>query len=394
MRLSLTALSFSVRCYQHHVRMKLLSLSLAERRKEGAISMIKKLAIPAASDMERTFRTGMQIILEGAKVETGQTPKQVIWSKNKAKLYHYAPLLENRFPVPLLLVYALINRPYILDLIPGNSFVEYLVGQGFDVYLLDWGIPGDEDKYLSFDHYVLDYLPRAVKMVLRTSHAEELTLFGYCMGGTMSVMYAALFPGTPLTNLILLTTPIDFSPENLGLYRFWTDEQYFHPDRLVKALGNVPPEFISSSNRLLKPIITSVGPSLRKRNHLLQHTSIESDTWLALTQWMSDGVPFPGEAFRQWIGDFYQHNKLVKGEIKLRGRTVDLANVTCSLLSIAGTRDYICPVAQAEAIMRLSSSQDKEFLVLEAGHVDLLTSSEAQQGLWSKIRSWLEPRSA
>src|SRR6266404_4116992 len=151
--------------------------------------------IPAELDFESAFKkytTGMQIILEGAKAETGQTPKEVIWTKNKAKLYHYVSPVEKRFPVPILLVYALINRPYVLDLMPGNSLVEYLVGKGFDVYMLDWGTAGDEDKDLTFENYVLDYIARAVKKVLKTSHADELTLFGFCMGGTMSAMYAAL----------------------------------------------------------------------------------------------------------------------------------------------------------------------------------------------------------
>ena len=113
----------------------------------------------SSMDLETAFkkyREGMQIILEGARAETGQTPKEVIWTKNKAKLYHYEPMVEKRDPVPVLLVYALINRPYVLDLMPGNSFVEYMVSHGVDVYLLDWGIPGDEDKDLSFEHYVMD----------------------------------------------------------------------------------------------------------------------------------------------------------------------------------------------------------------------------------------------
>src|SRR5258708_34438695 len=111
------------------------------------------------SDFESAFQkyqTGMEIILEGAKAETGKTPKEVIWTKNKAKLYHYEPTAENEFPGPILLVYALVNRPYGRDLIPGKSLVEYLVGRGFDVYMLDWGRPGDERKQLSFAHYVLD----------------------------------------------------------------------------------------------------------------------------------------------------------------------------------------------------------------------------------------------
>jgi polyhydroxyalkanoate synthase len=161
----------------------------------------------AASESEgiyEKYRMGMRIILEGARAETGQTPKEVIWAKNKARLYRYKAATERRFPVPVLLVYALINRSYVLDLLPGNSLVEYLVGQGFDVYLLDWGTPGDEDQGLTFEHYVLDYLHRAVSKVLKTSRSREFTLLGYCMGGTISAMYAALFPGSPLRNLLLL----------------------------------------------------------------------------------------------------------------------------------------------------------------------------------------------
>src|SRR6266567_8356439 len=167
---------------------------------------------PSASEIEtllRKYQKGMRIILEGAQAETGQTPKEVIWTKNKAKLYRYQPALPKRYSVPILFVYALINRPYVLDLMPGNSLVEYLVRQGFDVYMLDWGIPGDEDKNLSFEHYVLDYMPQAIRKMLRHAHAEEYTLMGYCMGGTMTAMYAALFPERPLRNLMLLTAPID-----------------------------------------------------------------------------------------------------------------------------------------------------------------------------------------
>ena len=356
--------------------------------------MVKENIIPPVSDLEsalKKYRTGMQIILEGAKAETGQTPKEVIWTKNKAKLYRYEPMVEKRYPVPILLVYALINRPYVLDLMPGNSLVEYLVRQGFDVYMLDWGIPGDEDKDLSFEHYVLDYIPRAVKKMLRASHAEEYTLVGYCMGGTMSAMYAALFPSKPLRNLMLVTTPIDFTPDEMGLYGVWTSEKYFNPDLIVEAFGNVPGELIDTGNRLVKPITNYVGSYVTMWDRIMHGKSM--DTWLAMSKWVNDGVPFPGEAFRQWIRDFYQQNKLVKGEIKLRGRRVDLAHITCPVLNIAGKKDHICTLPQAEATMSLISSQDKEFFVLDAGHVGLLTGSEAKKELWPKIRTWLELRS-
>ena len=353
--------------------------------------MTKESVIPAADDMIsnlKKYARGMQIILDGAQAATGQTPKEVIWTKNKAKLYHYEPTIEKRFPIPILIIYALINRPYVMDLMPGNSLVEYLVNQGFDVYMLDWGVPGDEDQDLTFDNYVLDYLSRAVKKVLRHAHAEEFTLFGFCMGGTMSAMYAALFPGKPLRNLILLTTPVDFTPEEMGLYGLWTSEKFFNPDHMVEAFRNIPGELIDTGNRMAKPVTNYVGSYVTMWDRILQGKSM--DTWLAMNKWVNDGIPFPGAAFRQWIREFYQQNKLVKGEIKLRGQRVDLSKISCSVLNIAGKKDHICTLPQAEATMNLISSDDKEFFVLDAGHVGLLTGSEAKKTLWPKVSSWLE----
>ncbi len=341
--------------------------------------------------MFEKYKTGMQTMLEGAHIQTGQTPKEVIWTKNKARLYHYVPVCEKRFPLPLLLIYALINRSYVLDLMPGNSFVEYLVNQGFDVYLLDWGIPGEEDTKLSFEHYVLDYIARAVKKVLRHANTEQCSILGYCMGGTMSAMYATLFPDSPLRNLILLTTPTDFTAELTGLYGIWINEKHFNPDLLVQTFANVPGELINTGNRMLKPVANYVGIYVTMLDRILHDRPM--DTMLAMHKWVNDGVPFAGEAFRQWIRDFYQQNKLIKGEISLRGQRVDLSHISCSVLNIAGKRDHMCTPAQAEAIMRFISSQDKEFCVLDAGHVGLLTSASAKNNLWPKICTWLEARS-
>jgi len=334
------------------------SVLIHSSKEEGEMTGENTIPDDIQNNIEK-YKAGMQIIFEGARAETGQTPKEIIWTKNKAKLYHYEPSIEKRFPVPILLVYALINRPYVLDLIPGNSLVEHLVSNGFDVFMLDWGIPGDEDSNLTFENYVLDYLPRAVKKVLRTSKAEEITILGYCMGGTMTAMYAALFPGKPLRNLILLTAPIDFSQENTGLYGLWTSEKFFNPDHMAEAFGNIPGELIDIGNRMAKPVTNYVGSYVTMWDRILQGKSM--DTWLAMNKWVNDGVPFPGAAFRQWIREFYQQNKLIKGEIKLRGLRVDLSKMSCSVLNIAGKKDHICTLPQAEATMNLISSDDKEF---------------------------------
>lgn len=339
----------------------------------------------------QALEAGMRMLAEGARAETGQTPKEVIWSRNKARLYHYLPVVTQQLPVPILLVYALINRPYILDLMPGNSFVEYLVGEGFQVYLLDWGIPGDEDAALSFDHYVLDYLPAAVRNVLRHAHAEELTLFGYCMGGTMAAMYAALFPDKPLKNLVLLTTPIAFPPDQLGLLGLWTRAEYFDPERVIAAYGNAPAALIDHAMRMLKPVTNYVGTYVTMWDRLRQDRPM--DTWLAMNTWVTDGIPMAAATFRQWIRDFYQRNLLAEGELRLRGQRVRLTNISCPVLIIAGKRDHICPMPQTEATMTLIGSQDRTFLALDAGHVGLLTGSDARSQMWPNVRNWLLPRS-
>lgn len=356
--------------------------------------MADKQWMPFPTDMQGMFQkyqSGMRIITEGARAETGQSPKEVIWRKNKAELYHYLPSVERRYSVPILLIYSLINRAYVLDLMPGNSLVEFLVCQGFDVYLLDWGTPGDEDSALTFDNYVLDYLPRVVKQVLRTSQAQEYTLLGYCLGGTLTAMYAALIPAKPLRNLVFLTTPIDFSPEETGLYGMWTSAKVMDPDRLADAFGNIPGELIDMGNRMVKPVTNFIGTYVTMWDRIMQEKSME--TWLAMNKWVNDGIPFPGAAFRQLIRDLYQQNKLVKGELTLRGQRVDLSRITCPLLNIAGKKDHICTLPQAEALMSLVSSEDRELLVLDAGHVGLLTGSDAKRGLWPRLHGWLEMRS-
>lgn len=345
----------------------------------------------------RKYATGAHLALRGAPVTVGRTPKEVVWAEGKARLYRYRPDVEKRHPVPVLLVYALILKPYILDLIPGNSFVEYLVGEGFDVYMLDWGAPDHEDENLSFETYILDYMPGVVRRILDLSRAEGLAFFGYCQGGTMAVMYAAISAGESLRGLVLLATPVDFAPDEPGLTGLWTlwsrnSEGFLDPEPVVRTFGNLPADragrFVETATVL--PATITRWPAVYARLWARAERDESVESFLAVGKWVDDGVAFPGAAFRQWIREFYQQNKLAKGEIHLRGRRVDLSKIACPLLSIAGSRDYICPVSQAEAVMRLVGSRDKEFLVLDAGHVGLMAGPVAKEVLWPRVRDWLE----
>ncbi len=346
----------------------------------------------------RKYATGANLLLAARPPRIGQTPRETVWQRNKARVYRYEPAKAKERPVPVLLVYALILRPYILDLVPGNSLVEHLLGEGFDVYLLDWGVPGEEDEDLSFEHLVLDYLPDAVESVLRSSSASELTLFGYCQGGTIAAMYASLFPDEHLRNLVLLATPVDFAPEDpgpLGLWTLWSRNTgyLFDPDLLAGVPGNVRPDLpgrlAGVATSLFEPLATYAyanAPSLSRRDGRLE-------TFLAVCRWVDDGVPFPGEAFRRWIKDFYQENRLARGELELRGRRVDLSNLTCPVLNVAGAKDFICPPSQAEPTMDLVGSAEGDLLVPDAGHVGLMVGPAARREIRPRICEWLKPRS-
>lgn len=350
-------------------------------------SWLKTLPEPIQKNYDR-FKKVSEVLTRTPEPKVGQSPKEVIWSKNKAKLYRYhSQKITNK--VPLLLVYALINKPYILDLTPGSSLVEYLVNQGHDVYLLDWGTPGLEDRHMKLDDYIMDYIPRAVQKVLKTSNAEEISVLGYCMGGTMTSIFAALHPELPIRNLIFLTSPFDFS--DTGLFTNWLDERYFNLDKVVDTFGVVPPEMIDLGNKLLKPLVNYIGPYVSLADRVENDSFVKS--WTLMQKWVHDGIPFPGEAFRQWIGEFYQQNKLINDELYIRGKQVKLSKIKANILNIAAQRDHIAAPDQVKPLLEKVASKDKTFHLMPTGHVSVVVGGSATRGTYPTIDQWLKERS-
>lgn len=326
-----------------------------------------------------------EVISTDAEPQVGQTPKEVVWTKNKAKLYRYQPTIKKTNKVPILMIYALINKPYILDLYPGNSLIEYLTNKGHDVYLLDWGSAGFEDRHMKLEDYVVDYIPRAVKKVLKTSNAKEVTMFGYCMGGTMTTVFTALYPQLPIRNVILMTSPIDFA--DAGLYTNWLDKRYFQLDNLVDTLGNIPFELIDFGNRLLSPLSNTVGVYVNLASRIESDSSVLN--WKLMQKWLNDGVPFPGDAYRQWIRDFYQENKLINDKLEVRGQKVKLSNINANLLNILATRDNIVLPQQIAPLNNKVSSKNKTLHIVETGHVSVVTGKKAVNEIYPYIENWL-----
>lgn len=354
------------------------------------------MPIPASlqaqlEQIEQNARTVLKVATTRAQI--AQTPKEVIWTLNKTKLYRYIPVVpaEQRHPVPLLLVFALMNRPSILDLRPGNSFVEYMVKKGYDVYLLDWGVPGPEDKNLRFDDYVIDYLPRAIRKMKAVSGSESFSLLGWCIGAILTTMYAALHPDDGLRNLILLTAPIDFSNKQSISFARWVDERYFDVDKVIEAYGNMPAEMIDYGAKALKPVENYIGTYLRLWDNLDDPRIVES--WHAMNTWVSDNIPMAGASYRQLIVEFYRENRLMNGTLVARGQRVDLAHIRAQLLNVIAEADHITPPCQSESVMAKVSSTDKEVFKIAGGHIGIMAGSGAVKRTWPHIDAWLGPRS-
>jgi polyhydroxyalkanoate synthase subunit PhaC len=343
-------------------------------------------------DMQKNFKRFKrvaEVLTKDPEPLVGQTPKEVIWTKNKAKLYRYQPSIKKTNKVPLLMIYALINKPYILDLTPGSSLIEYLTNKGHDVFLLDWGTPGYEDRDMKFDDYVMDYIPRAVKKVLKTTGADEISLLGYCMGGTMTSIFAALHPELPIRNLIFMTSPFDFA--DTGLFTNWLDERYFNVDKMVDTLGIIPGETIDLGNRLLKPVVNYVGPYVSLVDRADNEKFVKN--WTLMQKWVNDGIPMPGETFRQWIKEFWMQNKLIKDEFYIRGQQVKLSDIKANILNIGAERDHIAQPHQVEALMDKVSSKDKTFTLMPTGHVSIAVGGTAVKKTYPLVETWLTEHS-
>jgi polyhydroxyalkanoate synthase len=327
------------------------------------------------------------------KAPIAQTPKKLVWTLNKAKLYRYIPVVpvEQRHRVPLLLVFALMNRPYILDLRPGHSFVEFMVGQGYDVFLLDWGVPGLEDKDLKFDDYTTEYMPRAIRKVKSISGCEEFSMLGWCIGAILTTIYAAMRPQDGLRNLLLLTAPLDFSDKQHLTFARWTDEKYFDIDKVLAAFGNMPGEMIDYGAKALKPVENYIGNYVKLWDNLDDPKAVES--WHSMNTWVTDNIPLAGGAFRQLIVDLYRNDRLMKGELMIAGQRVDLRRLRANLLTVIAQADHITPPCQSESLLSKVGSSDKEVYRVPGGHIGIMAGSGAHKHTWPHIDDWLSRRS-
>jgi polyhydroxyalkanoate synthase subunit PhaC len=340
------------------------------------------------ANMRRMSR--LPFLMERAqRVRKGASKSEIVYEDGRHRLLHYVAAEPARYRTPLLFVFALVNRPYILDLKPGKSVVEHFVRAGFDTYLIDWGVPTDADKYLTLDNYINGSMLNVVDYLRERCGVPQVNLLGYCMGGTLSAMFTALHQQF-VRNLILLAAGIDFSGDD-GLLLKWTKPEYFDVDALVDVFGNVPPQYLQSLFLLLKPIQNLFEKPLALWERMDDEKFV--DDYLTMETWLQDNIPVPGEVFREFVKHLYQQNRLVKGQMPVGRHTVQLRNITCPVLNIMARKDDLVPCSQSLAFNDLVSSTDRKTMQLDAGHIGLAVGSKAQTELWPAAVDWLGERS-
>ncbi|WP_425228321.1 alpha/beta fold hydrolase [Sphingomonas sp.] len=350
-----------------------------------------ELFTAAASEFERALTRNIKGLeyFTTAGPQLGATPKDVLLERGTMRLYHYRPLVDDVYRVPILLVMATTNRGYIFDMVPGQSLVEYLGRAGFDVFMLDWEAPRADEKSLTLDSYVLDFLPAAVERVKRETGETDVSLIGYCFGGVLSLLWAALEgKAAGLKNLVTFTTPVDFSA--MEMFQAWSDRRFFDVDRLVDTLGNCPGDYLYSAFDMLRPGARMAG-QVRLIDQLHDDEFVKS--FRMFDRWASDVLPLAGEYFRETTKALMWDNRLLAGTMEVGGRAVDLSAIKVPFLHVAALHDHIVPTAASAPLIGLVGAADKEEVVLKGGHVSLVAGGNAVRRLWPKLVDWLGQRS-
>jgi len=325
-------------------------------------------------------------------IEIGVTPKEEVYREDKVVLYHFMPKEEHSLNIPILIVYALVNRPYIVDLQEGRSFVANLLKLGLDIYLIDWGYPSRADRWLTLDDYINGYINNCVDVVRDRHNLDRINLLGICQGGTFSLCYSSLYP-EKVKNLIAMVTPVDFHI-NSGLLNVWGGStlgaKVLDVDLMVDTLGNIPGDFLNLEFLMLKPF--QLG--FEKYIDLLEIVDREDRlvNFLRMEKWIFDSPDQAGEAFRQFMKDFYQGNKLIKGAIKIGEKRVDLGNISIPILNIYAEEDHLVPPASSLALEKYIGSQDYTVRSFPVGHIGMYVSSKVQRDLPPTIVNWLKMR--
>ncbi len=329
---------------------------------------------------------GFEILNELPQVEIGETPKTEIYVEDKLHLYHYNRDTVATVKTPVLIVYALVNTYKMLDLQPDRSYIKNLLNLGLDVYLIDWGNPTKGDRFLTMDDYINGYINNCVDVVRKKHKVEKINIISICQGGTFSVIYTALYQNK-IKNLVTQVTPVDFSTNDGLLFR-WSKDMDF--DKLVEGYdGLIPGTFLNEGFNSLKPTSQflkqqTLVSMLDDKDKLLN--------FLRMEKWIAESPDQAGECYRQFMKDLYQKNLLIKNELVVGGKKVNLKNITCPVFNIYAMQDHLVPPAASKPLCDNIGSTDKETYSFAGGHIGVFVGSKSQKELAPAVADFLKKR--
>lgn len=345
-------------------------------------------AIKEVTQYAHKLGNGLQTLRDSGDVKVGSTPKELVYCEHKLRLYRFVPPNERArtLRVPLVIVYALVNRPYMTDLQEDRSLVRGLLNAGVDVYLIDWGYPDRADRYLSLDDYINGYIDRCIDAVRRTHGVDQVDVLGICQGGAFSLCYAALHP-EKVHNLITMVTPVDFHTPN-DMLSHWV--RRIDIDATVEAFGNIPGDLLNWTFLMLKPYRLMGQKYVDLVEQLDDVKRVQN--FLRMEKWIFDSPDQAGEAFREFIRNFYQENRFVRGGLEIGGRPVSLRDVTMPVLNVYAAEDHLVPRAASVALKHHLGTPDYTEVAFPGGHIGIYVSSQAQKLVPPAIADWLARR--
>jgi len=350
-----------------------------------AVNLILKKLSESTEKVKTRAQKASEVLLSPLNTEISTTPFDVVYEEDRVKLKHYKPS-KVKFKIPLLVVYALINRETMLDLQPGRSVVQNFLDSGLEVYMVDWGYPTRKDRYLTIDDHVNGYMENIVNFIRKKHDIPKVHLMGICMGGAFSVMYSALHP-EKIKNLITTVTPTNFHTDK-GLLHVWmkNSKAFLMSD----AYGNMPADIMNLGFLLLNPARLMIDKYVGFFENVDNKDFVEN--FIRMEKWIFDSPDVPGETFRQFITDGYQKNLLIQSKMELNGKRVDLKKITMPVLNFYGKFDHLVPPEACNLLTQKVGSKDIEDICLDTGHIGIYVSSKCQREFAPKILQWLKAR--
>ncbi len=324
-----------------------------------------------------------------AAVEVGQTPSEIVYEENKLELLHYEPQTDEQYDTPLLVVWSLINRPYILDLQPDRSVVRRLLEGGHDVYMIRWNEPSRLDQHLTMADYVDRYIANCVDAVRERSGTDAVNVLGYCIGGALTAMYAARNP-RKVNALGEIAGTLCFEGEG-GVLELWGTDAYFEPESVVDVSGNVPADLLAAMFEMMDPVQNTVT------KYVSFYEKLDDEEFVAnfarMERWLDEGVDVAGATYVEFMETVYQDNELSRNELELDGEPVDAGNIDMPVLQIVGEYDNLVPSEASVPFNEVVGSDETEIIEFPTGHIGISVSSSSHEEYWPRVAEWFAEHS-